>query len=187
MKVQRLDTALYPKYHPGDIYALGQEIVLVEYKGNSIYLTENILTPKIFWNECKNKCEKECLPEFTCNNNPPMSEEYKSCKQKYEQVFRQCNAECPYICMDEKYKSVSVSRHIEGGYYSDGSYYEHDLPFIGHITSNYFKNVHPKKEEYEKTKWQKDRDECMKLTYENVKDSVEYYQNCLKERGYDIK
>jgi len=81
-----------------------------------------------------------------------MSGEYTYCKQKYEQVFRQCNACCPYTCMDEKYKSASIATHIEGGYYSDGSYYEHSDP-------TYFKNLHPKKEEYKKTKWQKDRDE----------------------------
>lgn len=42
----------------------------------------------------------------------PLSEEYNSCKQKYEEVFRQCNAKCADTCMDENYKSASVSKHI---------------------------------------------------------------------------
>jgi len=188
---------IHPKYHPGDIYALGQQIVLAFKKDSDIASIINtgaevILMPKIFWNECKNECEKECEPEFTCENKPPMSGEYTFCIQKYDEVFRQCNAECPYICMDEKYKSVSVARHISDGYYSDESYYEHSWDY-----NTYFKNRHPKKEEYEKTKWQKDRDECMELTYEHETKKFKlewpqtrinryhsYYKNCLKERGY---
>jgi len=181
---------LHPKYHPGDNYALGQQIVLV-FKLQQVLIKgqEEILMPKIFWNECKNKCEKKCEPEFTCENKPPMSGEYKYCEQKYEQIFRQCYAGCPFICMDEKYKSTSVARHISDGYYSDGSYYEH-------ADSTYFKNIHPKKEEYEKSKWQKDRDECMELTFEHenkfkfeypqtrINRFHSYYKNCLNERGY---
>ena len=46
-------------------------------------------------------------------------------------------------------------------------------------------------------KWQTVRYECMELTDENIKEKLidfnfvkrsrEYYQNCLKERDYDIK
>jgi len=79
-----------------------------------------------------------------------------------------------------------------GGYYSDGSYY---ATYVG-WTIYFFRNIHPTRVKYEKTKWQEDRDECMELTDENIKEgivylsisfdnnSVGYYQNCLKERGY---
>jgi hypothetical protein len=88
-----------------------------------------------------------------------------------------------------------MAMHVEGGYYADGSYYA--------TCMNPFENIHPTKDKYEKTQWQKDRDECMQLTYENVKQGFwsrkpnqphfyakwlkrakKYYQGCMRERGY---
>jgi len=96
----------------------------------------------------------------------------------------------------EEIAKPSVAYHIEGGYYSDGSYFAGCRPFI-------FTNIHPTRDKYKKTQWQKDRDDCMKLTSENVKyeraflglsfrwDNTRYYKrgkdyfkNCLKESGY---
>jgi len=83
-----------------------------------------------------------------------------------------------------------------GGYNSDGSYYATYVSW----TIYFFRNIHPIRVKYDKTKWQKDRDVCMELIDENIKEgfilrthnlntlrkNIEYYQNCLKERGYDI-
>ncbi len=206
----------YPKYHPGDFYSIGKEtrsIPKEHYEGLIIELLdynhpadELIIVPVIFWNECKNKCEKELLREFNCEDKPFLSGDYTYCKQKYDELLRRCVFSDPYDVSDEhfmdrclikKYKNASISEHISAGYYSDGSFYHSD-------NRTYFKNVHPSKDNYTKTKWQKDRDECMKLTDENIKEgtgllkytvweihrfynkSVEYYQNCLKERGYEM-
>jgi hypothetical protein len=59
---------------------------------------------------------------------------------------------------------------------------------------SFTRNVHPTRLKYQKTKWQKDRDECMELADKNakgsifihraIKNTIEYYRNCLKERGY---
>ena len=71
------------------------------------------------------------------------------------------------------------------------------------MCNNPFENIHPTKDKYEKTKWQKDRDECMQITSENfqidtywdrtnrglqelITDSSTYYKECLNEKGYSI-
>ena len=84
--------------------------------------------------------------------------------------------------------------HVKGGYYSDGSYYAGCM--------NPFENIHPTKDKYERTQWQKDRDECMELTYQNIEQGFwsreyfyakwlnrakKYYRDCLRERGYNIE
>lgn len=98
---------------------------------------------------------------------------------------------CIYGCFD---KIHPMAMHVEGGYYTDGSYYA--------MCQNPFENIHPTKDKYNKSKWQKDRDECMELTYENEKPSfwsrertqlfygkwlnraIKYYRACLDEKGY---
>jgi hypothetical protein len=72
--------------------------------------------------------------------------------------------------------------HVEGGYYSDGSYYA--------TCYAVFENIHPTKDKYIKNKWQKDRDECMELAFERGAGLVrtyKYYRQCLKEMGYSIR
>lgn len=89
-------------------------------------------------------------------------------------------------------KGYPIATHVEGGYYTDGSYYA--------SCPNTFGNIHPTKDKYVKTKWQTDRDECLQNTYENVKrkhfwstnqswmnHSKEYYKGCIKVKGYDIE
>jgi hypothetical protein len=101
---------------------------------------------------------------------------------------------CAKWCIEMGYP---IAEHVEGGYYSDGSYYA--------SCENLFENIHPTGNKYEKTQWQKDRDECMELTFENVKltwwdrkhrshnrwlkratspQAEYYYKSCLRERGY---
>ncbi len=128
-------------------------------------------------------CVSECRKKYVCSEGRG----YASCVQNRNS--------CATSCYEEIAKAHSVAFHIEGGYYSDGSYYAGCNPL-------YFSNIHPTADKYKKTKWQKDRDECMQLTFENVKPptlweirveegipkyeirSKDYYKNCLKERGY---
>ena len=81
-------------------------------------------------------------------------------------VEDECHKECMenwvYMCATPCVElGYPIAEHVEGGYYSDGSYYA--------TCENVFENIHPTRDKYEKTQWQKDRDECMKLTYDNVK------------------
>jgi len=126
-------------------------------------------------------CLSECRRNYVCSEGRG----YASCVQNRNS--------CIISCWEEIAKAHSVAYHIEDGYYSDGSYFARCRPF-------YFTNIHPKGDKYKKTKWQTDRDDCMKLTTENVKASFwtrtnlgssvfvkrtfGYYKNCLKERGH---
>jgi len=168
----------YPDYHPGDIFAHSVKWI---YRG------------KVFIFEIWNECDKVCKKKFNCI---PMTKDYIECYSEFNK--------CGDDCIEEKYLEKPITKHIEGGYYSDGSYYASypigDYP-IGENESSitniyYFRNIHPTRLKYDKTKWQKDRDECMELTDENatgsifeyraINNSVEYYRNCLKERGYQF-
>jgi hypothetical protein len=107
-------------------------------------------------------------------------------------VQDECHKDCTehfYNCVKPCIeKGYSIAEHLEGGYYSDGSYYA--------TCNNIFENIHPTRDKYEKTQWQKDRDVCMELTFENVKltwwvfknksmrRAKNYYKSCLRERGY---
>jgi len=129
-----------------------------------------------FINEAKG-CGPECSKKYMCSEGRG----YASCVQNTNS--------CIKSCYEEIAKAHSIAIHTEGGYYSDGSYYAGCHPL-------YFSNIHPTADKYKKTKWQTDRDECMKLTSENVKKKVlqtewsfigrakNYYKSCLKERGY---
>ncbi len=110
-------------------------------------------------------------------------------------VQDECHKDCTehfYNCVKPCIeKGYSIAEHLEGGYYSDGSYYA--------SCENLFENIHPTGNKYEKTQWQKVRDECMELTFQNVKLTLwyrgvfknkwmkrakKYYQDCLNEKGY---
>lgn len=151
------DCSPYPRYHPGDFVPVRDQFIT-------------------YWRDKGNRCIKECIKTSWC----PKGRGEISCLQN-----RGCGEQCY-----KKFKySDSIALHIEGGYYSDGSYYAGCKPF-------YFKNIHPTSIKYKKTKWQTDRDDCMKLTSENVirgrwqtewsydQRSINYYKDCLKERGY---
>lgn len=119
---------------------------------------------------------------------------FEECDSSYKSIEA-----CRFECMEKGHPIGDIAEHIEGGYYSDGSYFA--------MCNNPFENIHPTKDRYEKSKWQKDRDECMKLTSENVKHNYwkeagmkevgasygffnpwsKYYRECLHERGYSIR
>jgi len=132
----------------------------------------------------EDECASECRKKYVCSEGRG----YASCVQNRNS--------CIKSCYEEIAKAYSVAYHIEGGYYSDGSYFARCGEFI-------FTNIHPTADKYKKTEWQTDRDDCMKLTSENVKPSYwdfgvgvfstyrvfvirtnGYYINCLKERRY---
>jgi len=153
----------YPAYHPGDVNKVGDPGDVRDEFRNAI---------KESWYGCKSECNKK----YVCNK----ARGQVSCEENI--------GSCVKSCLEEIAKAHSVAYHIEGGYYSDGSYYASCYPF-------YFTNIHPTADKYKKTKWQTDRDDCMKLTSENFKPSYwdktgyfkpgkDYYKNCLKERGY---
>ncbi len=151
----------HPGYHPGDILAFEPGI-------------DEIL------------CAEECADKYKCHNALP-NESSRSENVKREKSCAESLYACKFECVEKEHP---MAVHVEGGYYSDGSYYATCL--------NPFENIHPTKNKYEKTKWQKDRDECMELTSKNIKPnfwnqrgtprffnrSKKYYQGCLKERGY---
>jgi len=129
-------------------------------------------------------CVSECRKKYVCSEGRG----YASCVQNTNS--------CIKSCYQEILNAHSIAYHIEGGHYSDGSYFARCQPFN-------FTNIHPTADKYKKTEWQTDRDDCMKLTSENVKPSYwvsgvgvfstvrvfvirtnGYYINCLKERGY---
>jgi len=104
--------------------------------------------------------------------------------------------QCYTPCAIDAYKpfptSVATCKY-EGikGHYSDGSYYYSS----GNSRQLLLKNRHKLKDKYEKTEWQKARDECMELTskkgikwFETPMRHQErllgLYNDCLKERGY---
>ena len=167
----------HPEYHPGDFYT--HKVIFLK--------TLNRLVIADSWHEC----EKKCTPSYNCEDIPPLTPDYESCQENKNREF----SNCLNSCLSEKYKSKSIAEHIEGGYYSDGSYYAGLYP-------NFFKNIHPTQDNYNKTKWQKDRDECMEFPAEkpNYDRQIIYippksvgvyflldtkdYHNCLKERGY---
>jgi len=166
-------TKYYPPYHPGDFLALESAGLRIKHIG----IDESI---------CIEKCKTA-----KCNSV------IENSRKKYFKGMETCNEllrACKFKCIEKGHPIGEIAKHIEGGYYSDGSYYatcKSDNP-------NLYLNLHPTNEKYEKTKWQKDRDECMKLTIENVKPSFweklsstelhepKYYKECLNERGYSI-
>lgn len=125
----------YPDYHPGDIFAHN-----VKWVYHKVFISE-------IWNECNKLCKKK----FNCI---PMTKDYIECYSEFNQ--------CGNYCIEEKYSEKSIPKHIEGGKYSDGSYYSGVAP-------NFFNNIHPTADKYKKTKWQTVRDECMNLASQNPK------------------
>jgi len=107
---------------------------------------------------------------------------------------RQCYNPCAIDAYKPFPTSVATCKY-EGikGHYSDGSYY-----YSSGNSSNLsivLKNRHKLKDKYEKTEWQKARDECMELTSKKrikwLEGPVSYqerllglYNDCLKERGF---
>ncbi len=156
----------HPKYHPGDEYAtkLWGIFTVDEYIG----IDEGL-------------CREECDSRFNCRYESSIDDS----RRKYFKDMKSCSnslQDCKFECIEKGHPIGDIAEHVEGGYYSDGSYYA--------MCNKPFENIHPTKDKYEKTKWQKDRDECMKLTTETetqLRPSRKYYRECLIKRGYSIK
>jgi len=170
----------YPMHHPGDMYATGLVGTLaVEYIG----IDERL-------------CIEGCDSRYLKNCSDPIEDS----RQKYFKGIKSCSERlwaCKFECVEKGHPIGDIAEGIEGGYYTDGSYYS----TCKSDKSNPFLNLHPTNDKYEKTNWQKDRDECMKLTYDNIKPnfwnqtgtprffnrSKKYYRECLNEKGYSIE
>ena len=75
---------IYPKYHPGDLLA---------HKGVSLQKTKKMMVTILgdyvnqeFWDECV----KKCRPTSNCEDKPPLSKEYESCKDKITESQKIC-------------------------------------------------------------------------------------------------
>jgi len=135
-------------------------------------------------------CFDGCHSRYNCNYEETLDKDFKSnmedSRQKYLKGTKSCRkrfVDCRFECIEKGHPMGDIAQHIEGGYYSDGSYYA--------TCDVIFENIHPTKDKYEKTKWQKDRDECMELTFERGAEwnpsPVKYYKQCLKDRGYSMR
>jgi len=169
----RDSSSLYPYYHPGDWLAAKEGGWDWAYGG----IDERL-------------CFEECDSRFNCKYEETFERNFESnmedSRQKYFKGIKSCRErlrDCEFECIEKGHPIGDIAEHIEGGHYSDGSYYARYW--------NPFENIHPTKDKYEKTKWQKDRDECMELTFERSAQwkvtLVKYYRECLNDRGYSIK
>lgn len=157
-------------WHPGDYY----------YEKN--YKIIKPINMKVL--KCHNNCEKKSMEmnvamgSLRSNKGVSHNQCYKPCAIDAYKPFPTSVATC-------KYEGIK-------GHYSDGSYYHSS----GNSSYLYIvlKNRHKLKDKYEKTEWQKARDECMELTSKKKKLfelPMSYherlfglYNDCLKERSY---
>jgi len=158
-------------WHPGDYY----------YEKN--YKIIKPINMKAL--KCHNNCEKKSMD---------MNVAMGSLRSNKGVSHNQCYNPCAIDAYKPFPTSVATCKY-EGikGHYSDGSYYHSS----GNSSNLYIvlKNRHKLKDKYEKTEWQKTRDECMELTSKKgikwLEGPVSYqerllglYNNCLKERGF---
>jgi len=152
---------------------------------------------KLYWQN-KGECRKKCrsLHRSSSSTYSPPQSSTKFSNKEYE-----CNESCNYEAL--KYYPTSMATCKDKGiygYYSDGSYY--DSPRKWGIDYRFFNNTHELKDKYDKTKWQKARDECMQKVseikeymkfqrYPNTApksspnpNGTRFYNECLKERGF---
>jgi len=130
--VKKSGAIVYPRYHPGDLLAHNS-------KSGYVKAPEGYYVFQDFWDGCKNKCKPKC----SCKQFARLTPEGDACYEKYNEVLITCRDSC----ITDKYKSASIAKHIEGGYYSDGSYYA-----TYYYGGGPFRNIHPTRVKYEKTK-----------------------------------
>jgi len=161
-------------WHPGDYY----------YEKN--YKIIKPIKMKVL--ECHNNCEKKSME---------MNVAMGSLRSNKGVSHNQCYTPCAIDAYKPFPTSVATCKY-EGtkGHYSDGSFYDspYNLDSASTLLSEKLKNTHKLKDKYEKTEWQKTRDECMELTIEQEKKfgfpwtknkwTLGLYNECLKERGY---
>ena len=158
-------------FHPGDYY----------YEKN--YKIIKPINMKVL--KCRNNCEKKSM-----EMNVAMGSLRSNKGVSHNQCFNPCAIDAykpfPTSVATCKYEGVK-------GRYSDGSYY-HSSGNSSNL-SIVLKNRHKLKDKYEKTEWQRARDECMELTSKKRIKWLEgpgsyqerllgLYNNCLKEKGY---
>jgi len=136
------------------------------------------------------KCGEVCQMKLDKNVAMGSVREYDG---KVEPSYYDCYKPCVFKALEPFPSSVATCKY-EGteGYYSDGSYY--DSPSRESIDRRLYENTHKLKDKYEKSEWQKARDECMEFTSKkkkffetaSMKQKRMYstYNNCLKERGF---
>ncbi len=155
-------------WHPGDYYYEKNYKIIKPIKMKAL--------------KCHNNCEKKSMEmnvamgSLRSNKGVSHNQCYKPCAIDAYKPFPTSVATC-------KYEGVK-------GHYSDGSFYYSS----GNLIQLLLKNRHELKDKYEKTEWQKARDECMELTSKKKKGfelPMSYherlfglYNDCLKERGF---
>ena len=153
-------------WHPGDYY----------YEKNYKIIKKINIKSGECWNNCTKKSMNVSMGSLRSNKGVSHRQCYNPCAIDAYKPFPTSVATC-------KYEGIK-------GHYSDGSYYYSS----GNSWQLLLKNKHELKDKYEKTEWQKARDECMELTskkgrkwYERRmqrKERLGLYNDCLKERGY---
>jgi len=136
------------------------------------------------------KCHNKCIQK-SMNQNVGMGS-LRNYKKDETGNFNECFNPCFKETLKTFPTSIATCKY-EGvkGHYSDGSYYYSS----GISHQLLLKNRHKLKDKYEKTEWQKARDECMELTSKKRIKWLERpmqhnerllgsYNDCLKERGY---
>jgi len=156
-------------WHPGDYY----------YEKNYKIIKKINIKSGECWNNCTKKSMNVSMGSLRSNKGVSHRQCYNPCAIDAYKPFPTSVATC-------KYEGIK-------GRYSDGSFY-----FSSGNSSNLYlvlKNRHKLKDKYEKTEWQKARDECMELTSKKrikwLEGPVSYqerllglYNDCLKERGF---
>ena len=155
-------------WHPGDYY----------YEKNYKIIKKINIKSGECWNNCTKKSMNVSMGSLRSNKGVSHRQCYNPCAIDAYKPFPTSVATC-------KYEGIK-------GHYSDGSYYHSS----GNSSYLYIvlKNRHKLKDKYEKTEWQKARDECMELTSKKKKLfelPMSYherlfglYNDCLKERGF---
>jgi len=161
-------------WHPGDYY----------YEKN--YEVIKPINKKII--NCYDNCFKRTDMNVTMGS-------VRSNKKDDSGNFGKCYNPCVREAMEPFPTSIATCALKESDdYYTDGSYYRPqsaNQPSLQKL----FKNKHKLRGKYEKTEWQKARDECMELTSkkkgkffekwdEQFQRLLALYNDCLKERGY---
>jgi len=157
--------------HPGDYY----------YEKN--YKIIKLIDKKII------ECHDNCLKKLKKKDR---SVTYRSARSGIK------HGGCYMPCLTEAMKSYPTSVATcafkeSDDYYTDGSYYRPQYNKSAWL-SVIFTNKHKLRNKYEKTDWQKARDECMELTSKKTKyfeapileqeRLIALYNDCLKERGF---
>jgi len=173
------------------IYDLSTDRCVLNWHSGDYYYEKNfkIIKPINFKiQKCYNKCIQKSM-----NQNVGMGS-----VRNYEKDETGNFNECFNPCFKEAMKTfptsvASCSFKESDDYYTDGSYYKPqstNQPWL-HLL---FTNKHKLRDKYEKTDWQKARDECMEITskkkifFETMNGQFQrlfaLYNDCLKERGY---